>query len=293
MAGKILATTASPAGPLAGAPHEDIVGAREGPVATIAINRPERRNACRFQTLDELIDAFERCADDPAIRAVILTGAGGRAFSAGADLKEVAEIGEGARIGAGIRKWGRLARTIETLPKPVIAGVAGYALGGGTEIAIACHIRIAARSARFGLSEILRGHIPGAGGTVRFPRLIGEGPGLYHLLTGEQIPADEARVLGLVSKVVPDERLLPACMEVARHLAGLSPVALDAIIRAVMHGRDASLDAALALEWSLCQELRDSRDNREGLRAFVEKRPPRYGQMPDRATAMKETTEED
>ena len=141
----------------------------------------------------------------------------------------------------------------------------------------ACHIRIAAESARFGLSEILRGHIPGAGGTERFPRLIGEGPGLYHLLTGEQIPADRALALGLVSRVVPDDRLLPACMDVAHHLASLSPVALDAIIRSVVHGRDASLDAALALEWSLCEELRDSLDNREGLAAFVEKRVPRYG----------------
>ena len=189
-----LSATGTPAEePLAGTAYRDVLATRSGPVATITINRPERRNACRFLTLDELIDAFEHCADDPTIRAAIITGAGDRAFSAGADLKEVYEVKEGIAIGNGIRKWSRLVRIIETFPKPVIAGVAGFALGGGTEIAIACHIRIAARSARFGLSEILRGHIPGAGGTVRFPRLIGEGPGLYHLLTGDLVSGEDAR----------------------------------------------------------------------------------------------------
>lgn len=183
---------------------EDLIVETNGPIATITINRPNVRNACRFKTTIELRDVIRRLQSEDSLRAIILTGSGDRAFSAGADLKELKTRDPAQRDRELAEGFGEALRAIESSCVPTIAVVRGFALGGGTEIAMACHLRVAGQSARFGQPEILRGHIPGAGGTVRLPRLVGESKALQYLLTGDEIPAEVAAHLGLVNWVVPD-----------------------------------------------------------------------------------------
>lgn len=255
---------------------EDILYEVDEPLAVITINRPEVRNACRVQTMREIAEAVAAAGANTRVRVVIVTGAGDKAFSAGADLKESRGRKPDERDHDLIDGWYEALRRIEGLGKPVIAAVRGWAVGGGTELTMACHLRIAGRSARFGQPEILRGHIPGGGGTVRMPRLIGQGRALYYLLTGDDIPADEAERMGLVTKVVEDVRVLEEAKALGRRIAELSHVAVELTLRSVVGGRDVSLEAALALERALCGEMRYARDYVEGLDAFVEKRRPRY-----------------
>jgi enoyl-CoA hydratase/carnithine racemase len=255
---------------------EDILYEVEPPLVVITINRPHIRNACRVHTMKELARAVKAAGDDRDVRVVILTGAGDKAFSAGADLKEARERAPVEHSRDLVEGWYEALRQIERLRKPVIAGVRGWAVGGGTELAMACHLVIAGTSARFGQPEILRGHIPGGGGTVRMPRLVGQSRALYYLLTGEDLSAVEAERIGLVTKVVDDARVVDEAKALGRRIARLSRLAVELTLRSVIGGRDASVEAALALERALCGEMLYARDYVEGLDAFVEKREPRY-----------------
>ena len=255
---------------------EDLLVERDAPIARVTINRPAVRNACRFRTTVEIGLAMRELEEDDSIRAVVLTGAGDRAFSAGADLKELRGKGARERERELAEGWIASLRRIETMPKPVVAAVRGFAVGGGTELAMACHLRVAGESARFGQPEILRGHIPGAGGTVRLPRLVGTGRALQYLLTGDDIPAAEAERCGLVNWVVADAAVVETAEAVARRIAALPALAVQLTLQSVIGGRDCSVESALVLEQAMCNRMRHDRDYREGLEAFADKRVPEY-----------------
>jgi enoyl-CoA hydratase len=246
---------------------------REGAVSVVALNRPSRLNALDLATLDAISETMATIGRDAAVRAVILTG--GAVFSAGADLKEMAawspdEMRRHARRGQ------QVCHAIERLGKPVIAAVRGLALGGGCELAAACHLRLAADDASFGQPEIELGLIPGFGGTQRLARLIGRAGALDLLLTGRRVTAGEALRLGLVHRVVPAAALLDEAKILAAGLAAKAPVAMRYILDAVHDGSDAPLDAALALEATLFGLVAASGDRREGVQAFLEKRTPDF-----------------
>ncbi|MGC4117984.1 MAG: enoyl-CoA hydratase-related protein [Myxococcales bacterium] len=243
-------------------------------IATVTIDRPEALNAINRSVLAALEAAFTRLAADPSLRAVILTGAG-KAFVAGADIKEMADFGpEQARelslAGHAVMKL------IEDFPRPVIAAVNGFALGGGCELALACDVRISSEKAKLGLPEVTLGVIPGFGGTQRLARLVGRSAAKLLLFTGEVLPAAKALALGLVEEVVPPEALMPRCQEIAKAIAAKGPVAVSLAKRAVNEGADADLDEALSGEVELFAQVFGTADQKEGMRAFVEKRPPQF-----------------
>ena len=240
-------------------------------VATITVNRPEKLNALDATVIAELGDAASRLREEPDIRGAILTGAGPKAFVAGADIGEIA--GQGPVDGKRRSLEGqRVFRAIEQCGKPVIAAVNGFALGGGCELAMACHLRVAADGARFGQPEVKLGIGPGYGGTVRLPRLVGRGRALELLLTGAMIDAQEAWRIGLVNRVVPAQRLLAESEGLLRAILENGPLAIRACLEAVDAGLDMDLDAALLLEANLFGLLSGTADMREGTAAFVEKR---------------------
>ena len=244
---------------------------RAGAVATVTVDRPERLNALDSATVLELGRTFADLGRDPEIRAVVLTGGGEKAFVAGADIAELAELdGPGAEryatAGQGLM-W-----SIENLGKPVIAAVGGYALGGGLELALACTVRWAAAEARLGLPETGLGLIPGFGGTQRLPRLVGRGRAIEMILGGKPIAAEDALAWGLVTRVLPREELLPAAQAFAGKLAELSGVALRAALKAVGEGANMTLDASMRLEAALFGVTCASADAAEGCQAFLEKR---------------------
>ncbi|HEX2220761.1 MAG TPA: enoyl-CoA hydratase-related protein [Gemmatimonadales bacterium] len=244
-------------------------------VATITINRPDKLNALDSTVIAELGDAASRLHDDGEIRGAIITGAGPKAFVAGADIGEIAEQGpvDGkARALAGQRVF----RSLERCGKPVIAAVNGFALGGGCELAMACHLRVASESARFGQPEVKLGIGPGYGGTVRLPRLVGRGRALELLLTGAMIDAQEAHRIGLVNRVVPADRLIAECQELLRAILENGPLAVRACLEAVDAGLDTGLDEALLLEANLFGLLSGTADMREGTAAFIAKRKPAF-----------------
>ena len=244
-------------------------------IATITINRQEKLNALNATVIAELGDAAARLRDDAAIGGAILTGAGPKAFVAGADIGEIAAQGpvDGkARSLAGQRVF----RDLERCGKPVIAAVNGFALGGGCELAMACHLRIASEAARFGQPEVKLGIGPGYGGTVRLPRLVGRGRALELLLTGQMIDAQEAHRIGLVNRVVPADRLLPESEGLLRAILENGPLAIRACLEAVDAGLDTGLDEALLLEANLFGLLSGTSDMREGTAAFGEKRKPAF-----------------
>jgi enoyl-CoA hydratase len=248
--------------------YQHLLYATRDSIATITVNRPSVRNALNAATVRELADAFEQVKADPAIRVVILTGAGDKAFAAGADISEIAELDEAS--GAEFSRRGQAVfDSMESLGKPVIAAVNGYALGGGCELALACTLRIAAESAVFGQPEVKLGLIPGYGGTQRLPRLIGKGRALQLLLTGETIPAYDALMLGLVDSVVPLESLLSQAEALAGQIATNAPIAVKLCIQAV---NDGTLSGEAALFGKVCA----TEDMKEGTRAFLEKRPARF-----------------
>jgi enoyl-CoA hydratase/carnithine racemase len=252
---------------------ENLLVARDGAVAVITINRPQVLNALNISTLDELRRAVLDVRADPAIRAVVVTGAGDKAFVAGADINELAaqrpsEGKDHARFGQHVFDL------IENLGKPVIAAVNGFALGGGCELALACTLRIAADTARLGQPEINLGLMPGFAGTQRLTRLVGRGPALDLLLTGRQIPADEALRIGLVNRVVPAADLMTEARRLAAELAAKAPIAAQYIIEAVNRGTDAPLESSQLLEATLFGLVASTDDMREGTRAFLEKRKP-------------------
>lgn len=244
-------------------------------IGTITINRPDRLNALNDATMLELGRAIDQLRDDSRIRGIIVTGAG-RAFVAGADISELRakspkEAQELARLGQEV--FGRF----ETSPKPVIAAVNGFALGGGCELAMACHVRIASDVAKFGQPEVKLGVIPGYGGTQRLARLVGRGRALQLLLSGEMIDASEAHRIGLVNSVVPSGvSVVDTARSVLQAMIANAPLALAQCIAVVNRGVEISLDEALALEASAFGQLTGTDDAREGTSAFLEKRAPAF-----------------
>ncbi len=244
-------------------------------IATVTLNRPKVHNALNATMLRELDEAFTAFANDAAVRVIVLTGAEGKAFAAGADISELAAV-DAANAEAFAARAQSVFRRIETLPKPVIAAINGYALGGGCELAMACAFRIAADTAHLGQPEVRLGILPGYGGTQRLPRLVGRGAALKLMLTGQPIDAHEALRIGLVDEVVPAEHLDLRAAELARTLAAQPPLAIAAILEAVNRGADLPLEDAIALEAKLFARLCGTDDMREGARAFLEKRAPHF-----------------
>lgn len=244
-------------------------------IATLIVNRPEKLNALSGEVIDELDRAFHHLAGDDAVCGIILTGAGEKAFVAGADIAELARMGpiSGVRTS---RQGQDAFRFLEKMPKPVIAAVNGFALGGGLELALACHLRIASENARFGLPEVKLGIIPGYGGTIRLPRLVGRGRALELMLTGEMIGAEEAYRIGLVNRVVPLTELQATAEALLKKITANGPVAVALALEAVDHGCDTTIDDALTLESNLFGLLASTEDMREGMQAFLEKRPANF-----------------
>src|ERR1019366_2423981 len=232
--------------------YETLLLTVEDRVATVTLNRPKVLNALNASMFRELDEAFTALADDASVRVVLLRGAGAKAFAAGADIAELAraDAASGEQIAG---KAPRGFRRIETLGKPVIACIDGFALGGGCELAMACTLRLASHAARLGQPEIKLGLIPGYGGTQRLPRLVGQGAALKMLLTGEMVDAAEALRIGLVDELVAGDsaRLMERAHELAALIAGMPPLAMAAAISAVGRGADLPLDEALALEASM------------------------------------------
>ena len=256
--------------------HTDpILIARDGPVATVTVNRPAVLNALDAHTVQRLTTVMRDLGEDDAIRCVVLTGAGDRAFVAGADINELACLTPtSARAVADAGH--RLCALIEGMGKPVIAAINGFALGGGCEIAMACTLRIAATTAKLGQPEIALGLIPGFGGTQRLPRLVGRGRALELLLTGAPIDAEEAWRIGLVNRVVPPNVLVEETSRLAATLATQAPVAVRRILEVVHHGLDMSITEAAVFEASAFGLVCGTEDMREGTTAFLEKRKPRF-----------------
>ncbi|MDQ3138110.1 MAG: enoyl-CoA hydratase-related protein [Gemmatimonadota bacterium] len=240
-------------------------------IARVTVNRPDKLNALNEIVIGELDGAIERIRTDTAIQGVLLTGAGTKAFVAGADIGEIG--GQGPSDGRARALAGqRMMRRLEQCGKPVVAAVNGFALGGGCELAMACHIRIASESARFGQPEVKLGIGPGYGGTVRLPRLVGPGRALELLLTGAMIDAQEAWRIGLVNRIVPPDQLLPESERLLRSILENGPLAVRACLELVDAGLDMSLDDALRLEAAYFGLLSATADMREGTQAFLDKR---------------------
>jgi enoyl-CoA hydratase len=254
---------------------EHLLLERDGTIATVTINRPKLLNALSTQTIDELRRAVLALKHDAGIRVAILTGAGDKAFAAGADITELAELTP-ASGREHVRRGQHVLDLIEQLGKPVIAAVNGYALGGGCELAMACTMRIAAESAKLGQPEINLGLIPGYAGTQRLSRLIGRGRALEMLLTGEPVSAAEALRLGLVNRVVAPAELMPAARTLAATIAAKPPIAVRYILDAVHSGLSMPFAEAEAHEATLFGLAASTDDMREGTRAFLEKRKPEF-----------------
>ncbi|MBA3557497.1 MAG: enoyl-CoA hydratase/isomerase family protein [Gemmatimonadaceae bacterium] len=244
-------------------------------IAFITVNRPEKLNALNDATISELGEAIEEARSRDDVGGIILTGAGTKAFVAGADIAELAEQGPVDGRERSLRGQ-RIFTRFETSPKPTIAAINGYALGGGCELALACHIRIASEGAKLGLPETNLGIGPGYGGTQRLPRLVGKGRALQLILTGEMIDAAEAYRIGLVNKVVPSGELLSAAEAAMRQILAKGPVAVALCIEAVNRGLEGTLDDGLAIEANHFGLLASTADMREGMRAFMEKRPAAF-----------------
>jgi enoyl-CoA hydratase len=244
-------------------------------VATVTLSRPDVHNAMNEAMRRDLTRCFDAIAIDEDVKVVVVTGAGERAFSAGADIREFVEPLVPVRFREQRRRLD-FRQAMDRCWQPIIAAVNGFALGGGLELALACDIRIAAAGATLGLTEINLAIIPGGGGTQRLPRLIGRGKALELILTGARVPADEALRIGLVERVVPGGEALKAATELARSMAAKAPVALRYAKEAVAKGLELPLADGLRLEGDLSTLLRTTEDRLEGARAFLEKRPPRW-----------------
>lgn len=256
-------------------PYQYLKLERQDEIATLMVQRPEKLNALNAELIAELDRAFRHLAEDPEVRGIILTGAGEKAFVAGADIAELARMDPLSGIRTS-RQGQDAFRFLERLSKPVIAAVNGFALGGGLELALACHLRLASENARFGLPEVKLGIIPGYGGTIRLPRLVGRGRALELMLTGEMIGAEEAYRIGLVNRVVPQAELLETAQALMKKIAANGPIAVALALESVDHGCDATLDDGLTLESNLFGILAATEDMKEGMQAFLEKRPARF-----------------
>ncbi|MBV6329498.1 enoyl-CoA hydratase [Pseudomonas aeruginosa] len=241
-------------------------------IALLRLNRPQARNALNDEVRQRLASHFQTLGADPAIRVIVLTG-DSRCFAAGADLRD---LSTSTAIGLYGRHSERYWEAIARCPKPVIAAVNGFALGGGCELAMHCDLIVAGESAQFTQPEIKVGVMPGAGGTQRLVRAVGKFQALRMLFTGCLVKAPQALAMGLVSEVVADESTLARALELATEIARLPPLALAQIKEVVLAGADLPLDSALALERKAFQLLFDSQDQKEGMQAFLAKRPPNY-----------------
>src|ERR687883_1225850 len=254
--------------------YETLLVERRERVAVITINRPDKRNALNIKTREEGAAALEELRADEAVRVVVITGAGDKAFIAGADIGEFA--GRTAVTQRDVMTGRSLFTAIDTFPKPVIAMVNGYCLGGGCELAMACDLRIASERASFGQPEINLGIIPGGGGTQRLTHLVGEGHAMQLILTGELIDAQAAHAIGLVNLVVPHEELEAKTMEFANRIAAKSPIALRLAKEAIKTAARSTLDEGLRRELDLFALCFSSADKDEGVNAFLEKRKPEF-----------------
>jgi enoyl-CoA hydratase/carnithine racemase len=248
---------------------------RKDSIAYLTVNRPKVLNALNIATLEELGMAFGEIKNDASVRVVILTGAGEKAFAAGADINELSALGEAS--GKEFARRGRsVFDSIENLCKPVIACVNGFALGGGCELAMACTMRLASENAKFGQPEVKLGVIPGYGGTQRLPRLVGKGMAMQLVLTGEIVTAQEALRIGLVNEVIPLTDLIPRAEAIARKILANAPLAVQFALQAVNQGMEMTLAQGLALEADLFSECCKTQDKQEGTAAFLEKRAAQF-----------------
>jgi enoyl-CoA hydratase/carnithine racemase len=248
---------------------------KKNSIAYLTVNRPKVLNALNIATVEELRAAFAALQEDAEVRVVLLTGAGEKAFVAGADISELASLDE--RSGKEFAQRGQAVfDLIENLGKPVIACVNGFALGGGCELAMACSFRLAGENAKFGQPEVKLGVIPGYGGTQRLPRLIGKGMGLQLLLTGEIITAQEAFRIGLVNEVTSSADLILRAEAIAQKIIANAPLAIGQVLKAANHGLELSLAGGQRMEADLFGACCNTEDKREGTAAFLEKRPPRF-----------------
>jgi len=264
--------TASPISPLQLA---NVLYEKKGAIAYVTVNRPKVLNALNTPTWTDIKAAFEAAKADPSVHGVILTGAGDKAFIAGADISELAHVDayeaeESSRFGQGVLDL------VENLGKPVIAAINGFALGGGCETAMACTIRIAAEHARFGQPEVKLGLLPGGGGTQRLPRLVGKGRALQLILTGETITAQEAYRIGLVNEVVPAANLIARAEAILKQIAANAPIAVKFSLEAANKGLETSQAEGFALEASYFGICAATEDKKEGTSAFLEKRAPQF-----------------
>lgn len=249
--------------------------ARDEPLVTLTLDRPHHLNAIDFATIDRLQAALDAIERDPTLRAVILTGAGDRAFCAGADIHDFAPVvraGPEAALRDFVRRGQALTARIESFPKPVIVAVNGLAFGGGCEITEAAPLAIASAQASFAKSEIRLGFAPPYGGTQRLPRLVGRKRALEMLLTAEPIGAEQAQAMGLVNRVVPHAALMPAARDLALRIAAMSPLAVAACLASVTRGLNLPIDEGLAVEAAQFARMAATADIREGIDAFLEKR---------------------
>jgi enoyl-CoA hydratase len=247
---------------------------RDG-IAFLTINRPDKLNALNDLVVSELHQAALALKTDDAVRGVILTGSGPKAFVAGADIGDLAKQGviDGRQRALNGQQ---MLYALERLGKPVLAAVNGFALGGGCELAMACHIRIASENARFGQPEVNLGITPGYGGTQRLPRIVGKGNALYMLLTGEHVKAPDALRMGLVSLVVPQDQLMAEAEKMMKGIVAKGPVALALTIDAVDRGLETSLEEGMRIEADAFGLVASTQDMKEGLTAFLEKRPAKF-----------------
>ena len=248
---------------------------REDHLAIVTVDRQAKMNALNPDVIEQLGEAFEELRDDPQVLGVVLTGAGEKAFVAGADIGVLAEMD--SLSGVEVSRQGQdVFASIERFPKPVLAAVGGYALGGGCELALACHLRLASENARFGLPEVGLGIIPGYGGTVRLSRIVGLGRAVEMTLTGEMIDAQRALGMGLVSAVVPRDELLDEARALMGKITKNGPVAVRMALESVYRALDASAAEALDYESNLFGLLASTADMKEGMAAFLEKRKPDF-----------------
>lgn len=255
------------------ATFENVLYEVRGPLALITLNRPSKRNAISLGTLEELHQAVTLAEHDDAVRVLAFTGAGDKAFASGSDLAEVEHRDLKKALEPIVQGF---AERLERLPKPTIAAINGLCYGGGLEVALGCDVRVASETAAFATPEGKLGIIPGGGATQRLPRIVGRGWGMHMLLMGEPIDARQALAIGLVTKLTAPEALLDEVQAMAEHLATFAPF-VPRFMKAMVHsGMEASLVAGLALEKFAQGALCETEDKKEGLRAFLEKRPPQW-----------------
>jgi enoyl-CoA hydratase/carnithine racemase len=255
--------------------RENVLYEKKGAIAYVTLNRPNVLNALNKATIAELSEVFNEARDDAGVRGLILTGSGDKAFAAGADISEMANDTP-TEAEDKTRRGQRLTTLIENLGKPVIAAVNGFALGGGCELAMACTIRLAVETAKFGQPEVTIGIIPGYGGTQRLPRLVGKGRALQLILSADMIDAQEAYRIGLVNEIVAKDNLIPRAEAILNKINANAPTAVKLAIEAANRGLDVSLAEGLNIEASLFTQCFATEDRKEGVAAFREKRKPNF-----------------